>query len=146
MPNYTERWTEANRPTIIDPASRNNATVNSDWVALRDYHRAVGLVQVGALAAGATVNASILQAKDTDGTSSKAITGKAITALTDVDDSKIVAIEVRTEELDVDAGFDCIRLQIVTAGGAAALTSGLLIRFNSRFSPVGAAAFDEVVD
>ena len=143
---YTERWVEGHRVTIVDPASRNNATVNSDWVSMRDYHRAVALVQVGALAAGATVNASILQAKDTDGTSSKAITGKAITELTDVDDSKVVAIELRSEELDVDGRFDAIRLQIVTAGGAAALTSGLLIRHQGRFQSVGTSEFDEVVD
>lgn len=145
MGNYTERFTEGHRLTVLHPVSRTADTFDSDWVSMRDYHRAVAILDVGAIGAATTVDLSIRQAKDTSGGSAKAITGKAITQLDASDDNKIVAIELQTEELDVDAGFDCISARLVVAGGNAALSQVTLLRIQPRFAPVGTDEFDEVI-
>lgn len=143
---YTNRFTEGNRVDgDLHPASRAANTYNTSYFSMRDYHRAVCIVDVGSIPEGATLDVKLQQAKDTDGTSVKDITGKAITQLTDADDNKIVAIELKTEELDVDNRFDCIRAQAVV-GVDAIPCSVMIIRTEPRFAAVGVSQLDEVVD
>ena len=141
----TEYFTEGHRLSQIVPASRTQAEILTAYVSMRDYGKAVALVQVGAIATNGIVNAKLIQATDTLGAGAKAITGKAITALTDVDDNKMVAIELDVSEMDVNNSFDCVALQVNTGGNAACLTSALLIRYQPHLKPVGTDNLDDVV-
>ena len=92
---------------------------------LANYHRAFILINVGVMQSGGTIDAVVYQATTTAGAGSKVLSPtKAITQLTQAgsDSNSIVGIEVRTEELDVTAGFDCIALQY-TVGTAASIMS-----------------------
>lgn len=141
----TQLFTEANRLDQIVPASRTQAEILTSYVSMRDYHKAVAILQVGSIAANGVVNFKLVQATDTNGAGAKDISGKAITALGDTDDNKICAIELDTSELDVANAYDCVAAQINTGGNAAVLCSALLIRYQPRFAEVDASNLEEVV-
>lgn len=145
MANISELFTEGHRFSGIYPASRAGIQVNSDWVSMRDYHKAVALIIVGAIAANGIVDAWLEQATDTVGAGMKAIVGKAITPLVDADDNSIAVIELDASELDVNGGFDCIRL-CMSHTNAACLTCGGIIRYAPRYAPVGIDNLAEVVN
>ena len=56
-----------------------------------------------------------------------------------------MAIEIRTEELDVEDGYDCIALGY-TVGTAATLLSIEIYGLVPRYAPVATTAYDEIVD
>ena len=62
-----------------------------------------------------------------------------------MDGDDLVAIEVRTEELDVTNNFDCIQVR-VEIGGAAVELSYILYGIVPRFAPVGVTNWAEVID
>ncbi len=101
----------------IDPDAYAASTVNGAWVSMADFTEAAAIVVVGAMAAGATVDAKLQQAKDAAGTGAKDITGKAITQLTQAggDGDEIVTIPLRAEEIDIANAFTHIRVQVTTA-------------------------------
>lgn len=146
---YTERFTEVHYPLAwLAPVSVNNgAEAFTSYVSLANYHRAVILLFTGVMAGGGTIDAQVHQGTTTAGAGAKHITGKAITQLTQAggDSGKIVAIEVRAEELDVDGGFDCIALGY-TVGTAASLMAIAIFGIEPRYAPVPTANYDEVVD
>jgi hypothetical protein len=121
-------------------------THNSAYVSLQSYHRAWLVLNVGDMAVGATLDAGIQQATDTAGTGVKAIIGKTITQLTQAggDGNDLVCIELQTEELDVDGGFDCVRFY-VTIAGAAVEYSAILYGLISRFKAVPVTNWTEIV-
>lgn len=144
---YTERFTEVHVPLLHAHAnSYAAATYTSAYASLANYHRAVLVLNVGEMQAGATLDCSILQATTTAGAGSKAIAGKAITQLDQTlgDGDDLVAIELRTEELDVSNVFDCVAVQVVVAG-AAVEYSYILYGIVSRFDPVPVTVWTEVV-
>ncbi len=141
----TQYFTEGHRLSWLNPASRQNGEYFTGWVSMRDYHKATALLNVGAIAANGVVDALLIQATDTNGTGVKTIGGKSITSLTDVDDNKVVAVELDSSELDVDNGYDCINFQVNIGGHAAVLCQAYLIRHQPRFSTVGTDNLDEVV-
>lgn len=106
---YTARFTEVHRLGDWNQPMTGTAgqTWATDYESMQQYQRAVYLVFVGAMAAGATFNFLLAQAKDAAGTDAVAIAGKQITELTQVDGGATSAciVEVRTEELDVDNGY-----------------------------------------
>ena len=80
---YTERFSETHYPLASYHAdSLGISTVYTAYVSLANYHRAVAGIDVGDMAGTATLDVSIVQASDTAGTGVKAITGKAMTQLT----------------------------------------------------------------
>jgi hypothetical protein len=141
----TQLFTEGHRFSAIYPASRNDAEANTGWVSMRDYHKAVFIIKMGAAAAGAALTGQILQASDEFGTGVKAITGKQITALDGGDDNSMSVIELDASELDIANGFEHIMGSISAGGTVAILCDGLLLRYQPRFSPVGTTNLDEVV-
>jgi len=139
---YTERWTEVCYPLAeINPASYTQPQ-DTDYVSLANYHRAVVVMHMGAMLG--TQDLALYQATDTLGTGAKAITGKSITQLTAADDNARVAIELQTEELDVDGGFDCIAA--CTTPGGANIFELTIYGIIPRFPPVPTTNWDEVVD
>lgn len=132
----------------IDPDAYAASTVTTGWVAAKNFHSFLAIVQAGTLGASATLDAKLEQATDSSGTGVKAVTGKAITQLTQAgtDDDKQALINLKTEELDVEGGFDFIRLSM-TIGVAASDAGGILLGLNPRFGPASdndASTVDEI--
>lgn len=150
MADYTEKFTEIACPLyVLHPISvSNGAEAFTSYVSLRDYHRAFILIEVGVMSSGSTIDAVVHQATDTSGSSPKHLsTSLAITQLTQAgsDSNSIVGIEVRTELLDVDNGYDCIALGY-TVGTAASIMSIEIYGLVPRYAPVATTAWDEIVD
>lgn len=145
---YTERFTEVHYPLAIQYSdSFGIGTSDSSYVSLANYHRAVLVLNVGDMAATATLACSIRQATTTGGAGVKAITGKSITQLTQAggDGDDLICIELRTEELDVAGGFDCISVRVVVA--AAAVEYGyVLYGIMPRFAPTATTNWVEIID
>ena len=145
---YTYNFTEVHEPGgALVPTSRAAAVYTTTWLSMNNHQRAVFLVLTGAMAANSTVDFAVQQAQDAAGTGAKALTpAKAITQLTqaggDGDDS--VVVEIRTEELDVDGGFDYIRGVLTVAGGAV-LTAVFPLRGCSNYPPVPTTGWTEIV-
>lgn len=135
---YTAEFSELNYPLVTQhPDDRGPGTHSSEWASLRDYHRAWLILDVGDMGALATVDAGLRQATDTAGTGAKAISGKTITQLTQAggDESSLVCIELQTEELDVDGGFDCVQFYVTTAVNTV-IYSATLFGIVSRYKEV----------
>ena len=150
MADYTERFSEtaALLYNLAPISVSNGAAVYTSYVSLANYHRAAIVIHTGVMASGCTIDAVVHQGTDTSGTDAKHLTStKAITQLTQAggDSGKDVCIEVRTEELDVAGGFDCIALGY-TVGTAASLMSIEIYGLVPRYAPVATTAWDEIVD
>lgn len=146
MSTYCEKVYEKFYPLdILYPANRSVAEA-TNWCSLRDYHRAWVVLNVGVIAATTTIDLALQQATTTAGAGVKALVpAKAITQLTDTDDNCIVCIELQTEELDVDGGFDCIRAVLTTAVSTA-YSSLVLYGVESRFLAVPTTNWQETVN
>lgn len=149
--SYTERFTEVHYPLVnVVPAVKSaGAEVISAYVSLANYHRAILIVHTGAIAATGTVRVRLLQATDTAGTSAKGIPttatqDKITTVLTTADANSVVAIELRTEELDVANGFDCVAVGYDVDTDTVAM-SAILYGIEPRFAPVATTNYNEVV-
>ena len=110
MPQYCEQWTEVHQPLQygiyqILPV----AETTTPYVALNGFHRAFFWVFFGNMGPGADVVVQVMQATNVAGAGAKVVAGKA-TAETATPVSHY-AIELQTEELDVDGGFDCVALR-----------------------------------
>lgn len=140
--SYTERFTETN--ILLDALDvRSHAGGEStEWVAMTNYHRAVVMVFCGALTG--TLDVAVWQATNAAGAGAKVVTGKAITQLAATDDYDQCIIELKTEELDVDGGFDYIRAQ--TNNGAANVYGVYVFGCIPRFAPGTTGGWDEIVD
>lgn len=146
--SYTEQFAEVHYPLAFEPADSIAAsTVTGTFVSMANYHRAVLHFNIGDMATGSTVDVSIVQAQDVGGTNVKAITGKAATQLTQAggDGGQVLAIELRTEELDIANGFDFIAYKIVVAVDASELAC-TLFGLEPRFAPVPTTNWTEIVD
>lgn len=142
----TELFTEGHRMDFIHPASRNADVATFGWLSMRDYHKAVVVIDIGAIAANGTVDFKLTQATDDAGAGAKDITGKAITALGDADDNSVVVVELDASELDVSNNYDHINGELSLGGHAAILCQAVCIRYQSRFKAVDASNLAEVVN
>jgi len=126
--------------TTLDPSNQAVGVSNSGWISLSGYHSLLAVIETGALATGGTVDAKLQQATDGNGTGAKDIAGKAITQLSQGANgaSRQALINLRPEELDVNAGFAYVRL-VVTVGTAAAFTAAQLLGMNPRYEPADGA-------
>jgi len=139
--SYTAEFTEVNKLLERLPPLTYNGGVSTNWFAVNDYHRIVVIVSAGTLTG--TLDAAVFQATNLAGGSAKIVTGKSITQLAATHDQYISAIEIRTEELDVDGGFDCLRVQ--TTSSAVNVYEVLVFGFEPRYAEVGITEWDEVV-
>jgi len=122
----------------IDPDAHAAGAVSSAWINAANAHNYLATVQTGVLGTDATIDAKLEQATTSGGAGAKDITGKAITQLTDIDSpndaSKVAQINLATEELDVEGGFDFFRLT-VTVAVATSDVSALVQQFDRRYQP-----------
>lgn len=149
--SYTQRFSEVHNPLIVvAPAVMSPAAEQiSAYVSLQNYHRAVAVITLGAIAATGTVQVRLLQATSTAGAGAKGIPttatqDKITTVLTTADASSTVVIELRTEELDVDNGFDCVAVAYDVDTDTVAL-SITLWGIEPVYPPVASSVFNEVV-
>ena len=152
--SYTQRFSEGFNPILEENAdSIAIGTHDSAYASLQNYHRAVLVLDVGDMAALATLDVQIRQAQDATGTGVKTIgdkagTGtKAITQLTQAggDGNQTICIELQTEELDVDNNFEHVGVRAVVAGNTVEY-SWRLYAFEPRFMPVPTTTWDEIID
>lgn len=134
---------------VINPASQGAGSVSTGWVKAFEFSQLIALIQAGALGTSATLDAKLEQASDSSGTGVKDVTGKSITQLTQAgtDSNKQTVINLRPNELDVNNGFEYVRLTL-TVATAASLVSGLLCGVEPRNGTVSAldtTTVDEIV-
>ena len=134
----------------IDPDAYTAATTVTDYADMAAFERVMFIVQVGTMAATATLDAVVKQATDSSGTGAKNLTtSKAITQLTQAgsDSDKQVIINVLTEDLDLANDFDHVALS-VTGATAASDYGVVILGFNPRILPASdndIASVDEIV-
>jgi hypothetical protein len=147
MADFTEKLSEVLYPLAYEHAdSMAVGTHTSSYVSLANYHRAWLVLNVGDMGQASTLDVTIRQATNTSGGSVKAISGKGITQLTQAggDGDDLVCIELRTEELDVTNGFDCVCVRAVVAG-AAVEYGYILYGCVPRFAPTATTNWAERV-
>ena len=152
--SYTAGSYELEVPLAFEqPSTVQIGTTVTPYVSLSGYHRAHLDILVGTMAAGATLDCQLLQAQDALGTNAKVIANKAgtgnkaITQLTQAggDGNELLRIELQTEELDVDGGFDFIAAQLVVAVNTVA-AAGVLYGCIARYKPTPTTNWTEIVD
>lgn len=133
----------------IDPDAYTAAAYSTGWIAAKNFHEFLAIVQAGTLGASATLDGKLEQASDGSGTGAKDITSKSITQLTQAgtDSDKQALINLRPSELDLDNGFTHFRLTI-TVGTATSDAGGIVLGLGPRTGPAqdnDAATVDEIV-
>lgn len=142
------------------PVNLAAADNNGDWVSLKNYGRCTFILFKGAGGAGEDPVFTLEQATAVAGTSSKALTftridkkvGGQTTASqfttatqsaagthTDAVSGEaegLFVVDVMAEDLDVEGGFDCVRLVIPDVGTTAQLACGLYLLREPRFAQV----------
>lgn len=134
---------------VIDPDANAAGALTSDYISMSKFESAMAIIMAGTLGASGTLDAKLVQATDSAGTSSKDITGKSITQLTQAgsDDDKQAIINVRAEELDVANGFDYVAITLTTAT-ATSDSAAILLGLNPKHGPASdndLASVDEIV-
>lgn len=131
---------------VIAPVSQGVGTATGAWVDASQYPQVAAVIQTGVLGASATVDAKIQQATDSSGTSAKDITGAAITQIVKgaSSDGKVAQINLRTEALDINNGFNYIRMSI-TVGTAASLVGATLKGLSGRYGAAQGAVVVQTV-
>lgn len=133
------------------PIDTTGAAVSGDYVSMKGYSHLTIVIMQGAWAGG-TPAVTLLQATDVAATGAKALsftkywTGVALTAdlLTEVavvsDTFNLTAVantftvlEIDASSLDVDGGFDCVRVGIASPGSNADLIAVLGILTGTRY-------------
>jgi hypothetical protein len=118
----------------VDPQDVHGAAVESDWVDMSKFERAIAILLVGATTD--KTDFKVQQATDASGTSKKDITGKAITQLGTGDDNKQAIIEIRQNDLDLALGFTHINCVVTgDSTGAGDLAAALILGGDASYEP-----------
>lgn len=133
----------------IDPDAYAAGTVTSGWIDASKFQRYMAIIQAGTLGSSATLDGSLEQATDSSGTGAKAVSGKAITQLTQAgtDSDKQAIINLLPSDLDMDNGFNHFRLSM-TVGTATSDAGGIVLGYLPRTGAVAdndATTVDEIV-
>lgn len=132
----------------IVPASKAATTHATAAAPVSKFRRFCAIIQTGAYASGATLDAKLQRCTDASGTSPTDITGAAITQFTQAgtDTDKIAIINYDTQGEEGNAK-NFIRL-LVTVGTDAVLASALLLGVDPMQAPASnddISAVDEIV-
>lgn len=150
--------------SAIVPIDLATGANNGDWISMKNYRKALVVLFADAGTAGEDPVFTLQQASDVSGTGAKALnfttvyekvgTLTGVAAWTRVTQTaantytntvsgeaeNLIVVEVDAAELDVDNGFDCIRLQIPDTGATAGkIGCGIVILLDPRY-PQGAIA------
>jgi len=134
----------------ISPIDINATATDGDWVSMKNYANLTIILTFGVSLTG-TPAITLQQATTVAGGSEKALgfdwawkdvglTGALTkTAVTSDTFSKaatsqqMFVMEVRSEQLDVDGGFDCVQVAIATPGSNATLVSCIYILHSASY-------------
>jgi hypothetical protein len=143
---YTHRFTEVHElGDWQQPMTWTPGAWGAGYDCMTNHQRAVYILMVGAMAAGATCDFQLWEAQDAIGTGAQVLGAKYITQLTQAggDATSICVIELRGEELTPGYAFVA---GIVTVG-VNNVTGMLLPLFGaSNFPPVPVTGWTEIVD
>ena len=117
-----------------------NAQNSGGYLSMKNYSRVMAYVELGTWNSSADLDECRLQqATDSSGTSVKDFTTDASGGDYDTDnpidaDGDFVIIEARAEDLDVDNGFDHIRLYVAEGGNSGTdNVTGVVIRYGYAY-------------
>ena len=143
---YTELSTEREELlAVIHPDLHGPGEYYTPWIDHSLAHKTWWEILVGDITATGTVNFDIVQATDNGGSGAKLVVGKAMTRLTQAggDGDNVVLGNLRTEELDVQGGFNWVRGHL-TLGTASTNCSVAVYGRNPRYAPVSTAGVTEI--
>lgn len=147
--NAMQQFTEMNEylgdlaPITVNGAVGAHTT---GYFSVGDAHRIVGLMQIGtAGAAGSTIDVTVQEATDADGTGAQNLDGKAPAQIVAADEGGLVAIEIRAEELDITNGYGYLQFT-VTVGTNTFTYSLLALGFPLRYAPADISLWTEIVE
>jgi hypothetical protein len=150
MSNAQGRLSEDSILSILETADIGGTNASTSWVSMRDFDRVMALVEIGTWNGTDDLDECRLQqATDSSGTSAKDLTSDESGGNYDTDnpvdaDGNQVLLEARAEDLDVDGGFNHVRLYVAEAGNSGTdNVTGVLIRYaaaTKRKELQGAAA------
>ena len=117
-----------------------NAQNSGGWLPMASYSRVMAIVEVGTWDSSDDLDECRLQqATDSSGTSAKDFTTDASGGDYDTDapvdaDGDFVIIEARAEDMDVDSGFNHIRLYVGEGGNTGAdNVTGVVVRYGYAY-------------
>lgn len=111
----------------IDPVSQGAGAVSTGWLNAGKFAEILAIIDAGVMTATGTIDAKFQQASDSGGTGVKDVTAKAITQLLAAGgNNRQAVINLRPEQLDVNNGFNWVRLT-VTVTTAASLISAMVL-------------------
>jgi len=117
-----------------------NAQNNGGYLSMKNYSRVMAYVEIGTWDSSDDLDECRLQqATDSSGTSVKDFTTDASGGDYDTDnpvdaDGDFVIIEARAEDMDVDSGFDYVRLYVAEGGNSGTdNVAGVLIRYGYAY-------------
>lgn len=131
----------------IDPDAYGTGTQTSDWIDLTKFGRVLFIVMAGTMVSNCTLDFQVHEATDSSGTGAQAISGKAITQLTEAgtDSDKQAVVEVQSIELS--SGFTHVAGKLIL--GTAGSDSGVIaLAGDARYLPASdydLATVDEIV-
>ena len=134
------RLSECAAITLIETTDIGGTNVATGYVSMKNYGRAMAYVEIGTWNASDDLDeCRIEQAQDSGGTGVKDLTTDASGGNYDTDapvdaDGDFVIIEIRAEDLDVDNGFDHIRLYLAEGGNSGVdNVTAVLIRYDYQY-------------
>ena len=117
-----------------------NAQNNGGYLSMKNYARVMAYVEIGTWDSSDDLDECRLQqATDSSGTSVKDLTSDASGGNYDTDnpvdaDGDFVVLEARAEDMDVDNGFDYVRLYVAEGGNSGTdNVAGVLIRYGYAY-------------
>ena len=126
--------------TIIETADIGGTNATSGWLSMKNYSRALGYIELGTWDSSDDLDeARFQQASDSSGTGAKDLTTDASGGNYDTDipvdaEGYFVIIEIRAEVMDVDNGFDYIRLYCAEGGNTGVdNVTGVVIRYGYAY-------------
>jgi hypothetical protein len=148
------------------PVDMSAAANNGDWVSMKNFARCTIVLFKAAGTAGDDPVLTVRQATAVDGTGAKALnftrvdskvgtltsvgtftanTQAAANTYTDAVSAEaqgIFLIDIKSEDLDVANGFDCVQFQVPDIGANAQLGCALYLLWGSRYNPPVSAIVD----
>ena len=117
-----------------------NAQNNGGWLSMKNFSRAMAYVEIGTWDSSDDLDeCRFQQATDSSGTSAKDLTSDQSGGNYDTDNpvdanGNFVIIEIRGEDMDVDNGFDYIRLYVAEGGNTGVdNVAGVVIRYGYAY-------------
>ena len=140
---YTERFTEVHELLATIYAANVAAVQDSGFVSFRDFHR--GVIIIHPLVLTGALDVDIEQGTTTAGAGIKTFDAGGKDIAVQQADTAPSVIEIRSEEFDVDGGFDCLNVEVTPAGQGEYFVVEIW-GCVPRFADVSTALLDSVTD